>query len=56
MAKSKVQIIEELEQLIARNGGKPSDWFVGMASDGKAALTNRHRFRPAAILAPFAPH
>jgi hypothetical protein len=46
MAKSKLQIIQELEQLIARNGGKPGEWFVGMAKDGKAELTNRHRFKP----------
>ncbi|WP_404381621.1 hypothetical protein [Caenispirillum salinarum] len=46
MAKSKTQIIQEIEHLIARNGGNPAQWYVGMAKDGKAELTSRHRFKP----------
>lgn len=45
MAKSKTQIIQEIEHLIARHGGKPGEWYVGMAQDGRAELTNRHRFK-----------
>ena len=44
MAKSKTEIIGDIESLIARKGGKPGEWFVGFSADPKGELA-KHGFR-----------
>ena len=44
MAKSKTEIINDIQSLMARKGGKSSDWYVGQAADPKGELA-KHGFR-----------
>lgn len=45
MAKSKTEIIQDIEHLIVRNGGKWGEWYVGMCADPKTVLESRHNFK-----------
>lgn len=44
MAKSKTEIIDDIQSLMARKGGKSSDWFVGQSANPKGELAG-HGFR-----------
>lgn len=43
MAKSRSEIIGEIEDYVSRNGGRFGDWVVGVTGAPKAALFSRHK-------------
>lgn len=44
-AKARAEIIQDIEQHIAKNGGGWADWFVGVSDKPKEALFSRHGLR-----------
>ena len=45
MAKSKQQIIRDIEAYVARCGGAYSTWYVGIASDVRRRLFTDHKVK-----------
>jgi hypothetical protein len=45
MAKSRTQIIDEIEDYITRNGGNFSEWYVGFTGAPKAKLHKTHKVK-----------
>lgn len=45
MARSKTEIIDDVEAFVAKYGGKFADWYVGISKDPKATLNGTHGFK-----------
>src|ERR1700753_836976 len=45
MSKSKAEIRDDIEDFIARHGGKYKEWYVGSAGDPKSTLFKNHGFK-----------
>lgn len=45
-AKSRSEIISDIEDCIAKNGAKFGEWFVGCTGAPKAMLFTQHRLKP----------
>ena len=45
MSKTKMEIRDDIEDFIARHGGKYKEWYVGTAADAKSTLFKTHGFK-----------
>lgn len=45
MSKTKMEIRDDIEDFIARHGGKYKEWYVGTAADAKTTLFKTHGFK-----------
>jgi hypothetical protein len=45
MSKSKAEIRSDIEDFIARHGGKYKEWYVGTAADPKTQIFKIHGFK-----------
>lgn len=45
MAKSKSEIMDDIQSFIGRNGGNNKEWYVGTAPDPKDQLFKTHGFK-----------
>jgi hypothetical protein len=45
MSKTKAEIRTDIEDFIARHGGKYKEWYVGTAADPKKRLFSSHGFK-----------
>jgi hypothetical protein len=44
-AKSRSEIIDDIEDYIARNGGSFGEWYVGFTASPKACLFGKHKLK-----------
>jgi hypothetical protein len=45
MAKSKSEIMDDVQAFVAKHGGKYKEWYVGTAEDPKSVLFGAHKFK-----------
>ncbi len=45
MAKSKSEILDDVQAFVAKHGGKYKEWYVGTAEDPKSVLFSTHKFK-----------